>query len=158
MNLSFTKMMVLDEELVENESLTVYLRSYLKVNFIERMVKIKFQNFIPNHVVFTSYQFGNAIWNLENGIVEANSWESEEQLIEKSTLTKHFPSSFENTSVSKEYALKKIIPDTMSASLDLKFTESLLELIVHNKIQNQSNWDHLIKNYRLLSNEFINNL
>ncbi|WP_039928063.1 hypothetical protein [Leptospira yanagawae] len=158
MNLSFTKKMVLDEEVVEDDSVTVYLRSYLKTNFIERMVKIKFLNFIPNHIVFTSYQFGNAIWNIGNGIVEANFWESEEELIERSNLTKHFQSSFENSSVTVEYAIKRIIPDTLSASLDGELTEKINELVIQNKIHNDLTWNQLLKNYRALSNEFIKNL
>lgn len=158
MDLCFTKKMVLDEEVSENEFVTVYLRSYLKANFIERMVKIKYLDFVPNHIIFSSYQFGNAIWNIDNGIVEANSWESEEQLIEKSTLTKHFQSSFENSSVPIEYALKKIIPDTLTASLDDEFSEKINDLVTQNKIHNETTWKQLVRNYQILSDEFINNL
>ncbi|TDY66042.1 hypothetical protein CLV96_4010 [Leptospira meyeri] len=54
------------------------------------MIKIKFLNFIPTQILFSSYKYGNAHWTSDLGIIEANSWENEDQLIENSSLSKHY--------------------------------------------------------------------
>ncbi|WP_157188365.1 hypothetical protein [Leptospira meyeri] len=73
MNLSFTRKMILDEEVKDKEILTVFIRSYLKPNLTERMIKIKFLNFIPAQILFSSYKYRNAHWTSDLGIIEANS-------------------------------------------------------------------------------------
>ncbi len=157
MKIAFTKKMILDDESVENEFLTIFLRSYLNENFTENMLKIKFKDFQPNFITFCSYKYGTASWDSDSGIVRANSWETEDQLIEKSTLTKHFQSSFENSSVTDNYAITKIIPDTISALLDKNFGEMILDVVLNKNRRNSEIWKNSILNYKQSTNDFLEN-
>ncbi|WP_243394062.1 hypothetical protein [Leptospira meyeri] len=155
MKISFTKKMILDDEFVEDGNATFLIRSYLKEDFIERMIKLKFSQWNPTLVAFTSYTFGNSIWLEGQGVTEANSWESEGQLIDRSKLTKHFQTSFENSSLSSEYAVQKIIPDVLSELLDEKLAESIQNLALMNRNIKPEEWETLINRYKGLSQEFL---
>lgn len=147
--------MILDEEFEENGFTTFWIRSYLKEDFIERMVKLKFAQWKLIQISFTSYTYGNAIWLEGQGIADANSWESEGQLIEKSKLTKHFQASFENSSVSGDYAVQKIIPDVLSELLDKELSERIQNLVLLNRNISSIEWDSLINRYKNLTREFL---
>lgn len=147
--------MILDGESEENEYTTFLIRSYLKESFVERMIKIKFFQYKPVYISFTSYTFGTAIWIEGEGITEANSWESEGQLIEKSKLTKHFQTSFENSSVSSDYAVQKIIPDVLSELLDETLAENIQNLVLLNRNISSEEWEFFITRYKDLTKQFL---
>lgn len=47
---------------------------------------------------------------------------------------------------------------TKKMVLDDEFSEKINELVTQNKIHNETTWNQLMMNYRILSNEFIKNL
>lgn len=149
--------MILDEERQENGFRTIFIRSYLNENFIEKQIKLYLNQFIPHQINFTSYKFGTSIWKMNSGITEANSWESENQLIEKSNLTKHFQASFENLSASEDYAIQNIIPDVLSSLLDKNFADKLSDLVFKNINFSSEEWKSIFENYKICTNEFLKN-
>lgn len=159
MQISFTKKMILDEEKFDDKGFqTIIIRSYLRVNYIERMIKLYFREFKPQQIAFSSYSFGNAVWASEKGIIHANTWESENQLIDKSNLTKHFQSSFENSAVPTEFALQNIIPDALSALLEDEFSKKIHDLVFSNIDVSPEEWKLLVDAYKVATNEFLKSL
>ena len=158
MKLSFTKKMVLESVEKTDEKKIIRFVSYLKEDYIERLLKISIKNNIITDLYFSSNNFGTAVWEKEKGLIDYHSWETENQLKEISYLSQHYPALLENGEVSKEYVLKKIIPDILDYLLDSNFP-----VIINNIINSPSNniiynWDDIINKNKKLSDDFINKL
>jgi hypothetical protein len=155
MKLTFTKKMILESVEKTDEKIIIRFVSYLKEDYIERLLKISIKNDIITDLYFSSNNYGTAVWVKEKGLIDYHSWETEDQLKEISYLSHHYPALLENGEVSNEYVLKKIIPDILDYLLDSNFSVIISKIINSPSNNIIYNWDEIIIKNKELSDDFI---
>lgn len=156
---SFTQKLIFDKIEEEKNRRAFHFKSYLKEDFIERALVITVDEFnISRKIYFSSNQYGTTTWINGHGVYDSHRWESEDDLEQLSTLAQRYPSLLENGFVPPEFAKEKIIPDVLENLLDNDLSSILYKIIKKNSSKKSYNWDIIVQKYRLLSNEFVNNL
>lgn len=155
MKLTFTKKMILKS--VENKQGKTVLKfvSYLREDFVERLLEVSIKNNMVQKLYFSSNDYGTATWIKDNGIIDTNSWESEDDSMSASHLSKHYTALIANGKVSNDYAFEKIIPDVLEKLLDLELAKNICKIIISPRANLIYNWDVIIKRNKQLSDNFI---
>lgn len=158
MKLTFTKKLILEAIDRENESVTIRFVSYLKEDYIERLLKILIKNNVAVEMYFSSNDFGTAIWVKEKGIVDSHQWETDDSLRKLSYLSRHYPALLQNGEVSIKYAFEKIIPDVLENMIDLNLSCTIYKIINSPNENTICKWDEIINKNKELRDNFINEL
>jgi hypothetical protein len=158
MKLTFTKKLILDSIKIDNGIMIVQFASYLKEEFIERLVKLDIKNNIVLSIYFSSNDYGTATWMREKGFVDSHRWETEDELVKTSYLSKHYPVLLENGNVSEEYIFEKIIPDILWNMIDLDLSFDIFKILKSPNEDIIYSWFDITNKYRKLSDDFINEL
>ena len=158
MKLKFTKKLILESVKKNNNTTIIQLVSYLKEDFIENLIRINIENNTAKEIYFSSNNFGTSTWVMNKGIIESHRWETEDDLNETSFTSRYYPIALEDGIVTNEFALEKIIPDVLDNLIDLNLSLIIYKIINSPKITIECNWDDLINNYKIASNDFIDKI
>jgi hypothetical protein len=158
MKLSFTKKLILDSVDTEDDVTRIQFVSYLKEDYIERLVRISVKNNTVVNMYFSSNDYGTASWVAGRGVVDSHKWETEDDLKSTSYLSKHYPTLLEDGKVSDEFALKHIIPDVLDNMVDENLSTDLFRTVMSPDAHIVFKWDEIIKKNKALSDDFISTL
>lgn len=158
MKLAFTKKLILDSIEFDNDFQIIRFASYLKEEFIERMIKLSIKNNIIENIYFSSNDYGTATWVNEKGFIDSHRWETEDDLNEISYLSRHYPASLENGKVPEDYVFEKIIPDILWDMIDLDLSFDIFRIIKSPHEKFTYDWNSIIIKNKKLSDDFINEL
>jgi hypothetical protein len=153
---AFTKKLILDDVIFEDDNKVIKFKSFLKEDFVERALIITLdKNDTVQKIYFSSNDYGTAEWIKGSGICEAHRWETEDDLRSISTLARRYPVILQDGKVPIDDAMSKIIPDVLDNLLSPKLSSDIYE-IVKNPIPDQTyNWDAVISDYKKLSDEHL---
>jgi len=158
MKLKFTGKLILDSVEMINGIKVIRFASFLKEDYIERLVKISIKNSNAVTIYFSSNSYGTATWMKGKGFVESRRWEVEDDLKDISYLAKHYPALLENGMVSEDYAFDKIVPDVLDNMIDSDLSSDLYKVFNSSDGEVILNWEEIINRNKKLSNDFIDNL
>lgn len=158
MKLKFTGKLILDSVEIINGIKVIRFASFLKEDYIERMVKISIKNGSAVTIYFSSNNFGTATWMKGRGFVESHRWEVEDDLKDISYLAKHYPALLENGMVSEDYAFDKIVSDVLMNMIDPALSSDIYKILKSSEKEIILNWDEIISRNKKLSNDFIEDL
>ena len=87
---------------------------YLRPGFVKRSIIIELDksNF-PREIYFNSSEYGTAMWENGHGLSECHQWETEDDAMSLSYITRHYPVIMADGQVSNEFAYANIIQDSM---------------------------------------------
>lgn len=158
MKLKFTKKLILDSVETKEGIKTISFASYLKEEYIERLIKISIKNNIVISMYFSSNEYGTTTWMIEKGFVDSHRWESDDDLNKISYIARRYPAPLENGIISNDYAFEKIVPDVLDNMIDLELSLIIFKIA---KSPNENiiyNWDEIISKNKELSDAFISEL
>lgn len=158
MKLKFTGKLILDSVEIINGIKVIRFASFLKEDYIERLVKISIKNGSAVTIYFSSNSFGTATWMKGKGFVESHRWEVEDDLKDISYLAKHYPALLENGMVSEDYAFDKIVSDVLMNMIDPGLSSDIYKVLKSSEEEIVLNWDEIISRNKKLSNDFIDDL
>jgi predicted RNA-binding protein YlqC (UPF0109 family) len=158
MKLKFTGKLILDSVETINGIKVIRFASFLKEDYIERLIKISIKNGSVVTMYFSSNSFGTATWMKGKGFVESHRWEVEDDLKDISYLAKHYPALLENGMVSEDYAFDKIVSDVLINMIDPGLSSDIYNILKSPEDDVILNWDEIINRNKKLSNDFIDDL
>ncbi len=92
----------------------LYYTSYLRTDFVERSLVITIRkNNTVKEIFLSSYHFGSVEWKSGTGIIDPRLWESEEQAVSPSYLTRRYTVRMANGPATTNLAVEKMIPDVL---------------------------------------------
>lgn len=158
MNLTFTKKLILDSVESDDGIQTIQFASYLKEEYIERLIKLSIKDNIVISIYFSSNDYGTAAWAIEKGFIDSHRWENEDDLKDISYLAKHYPSLLEDGVVPTDYALEKIVPDVLWNMIDMDLSFDIFRIIKSPADNIILHWNDIIDKNKKLGDDFINEL
>jgi len=158
MKIKFTKKIILDSIEIDGGIKIIQFASYLKEEFIERLIKISIKNNKIVNIYFSSNDYGTATWVINKGFVDCHRWETEDDLRQISYLAKLYPALLENGIVPVDYVFEKIIPDILENMIDTDLSFDIFRIIKSPDENITCDWDDIINKNKKLSNEFMNSL
>lgn len=106
--------LVFEKTADEGENRKIYFTSYLREDFVERSLVVTLRrNGTVKDIFLSSYHYGSVEWKSGHGLVEPRLWESEEQAVAPSYLTRRYTVRMADGPASLSLALEKIIPDVL---------------------------------------------
>ncbi len=98
----------------DREERKLYFTSYLRTDFVERSLVLTLRkNNTVKEIFLSSYHFGSVEWKSGTGLVEPRLWESEEQAVSPSYLTRRYTVRMANGPATQNLAVEKMIPDVL---------------------------------------------
>lgn len=98
----------------ENNFRKIYFTSYLRSDFVERSLVVTLRkNGTVKEIFLSSYNFGSVEWKSGHGLIEPRLWESEEQAVSPSYLTRRYTVRMANGPAAQNLALEQMIPDVL---------------------------------------------
>jgi len=92
----------------------LYYTSYLRTDFVERSLVITIRkNNTVKEIFLSSYHFGSVEWKSGTGIIDPRLWESEEQAVSPSYLTRRYTVRMANGPATTNLAVEQMIPDVL---------------------------------------------
>lgn len=134
--------LVFEKSVNEGEYRKIYFTSYLRTDFVERsMVVTLRKNNTVREIFLSSYHFGSVEWKSGAGLVEPRLWESEEQAVSPSYLTRRYTVRMANGPATQNLAVEKMIPDVLDNMENRKFAEKISSILVTKKSMKKiENW------------------
>lgn len=158
MKLTFTQKLILDSAGREDAVRTLQYVSYLKEDYIERLLRLTVEDDRLSTIYFSSNDFGTATWVRGAGIVESHRWETEDDLRDVSYLARHYPAPIEDGHVSDDYALKNIVPDVLGALIDPELARAVERLVANPADESALDWEAVVDRGKRLSADFVEGL
>ncbi len=156
---TFTKKLILDDVVVEDDNRIIKFKSFLKENFVERALIVTLgKNDTVQKIYFSSNDYGTAEWIRGSGIYEAHRWETEDDLRSVSTLARRYPVILQNGRVPIDDAMSKIIPDVLDNLLSRELSSDIYEIVKNPNPDQTCDWDAVISDYKRLSDEHLKKL
>lgn len=120
----------------------IYFTSYLRTDFVERSLVVTLRkNNTVKDIFLSSYHFGSVEWKSGTGLVEPRLWESEEQAVAPSYLTRRYTVRMANGPATQNLAVEKMIPDVLDNMENRKFAEKISSILVTKKSMKKiENW------------------
>jgi hypothetical protein len=120
----------------------IYYTSYLRTDFVERSLVVTLRkNNTVKDIFLSSYHFGSVEWKSGTGLVEPRLWESEEQAVAPSYLTRRYTVRMANGPADTNLAVEKMIPDVLDNMENRKFAETISSILVTKKSMKKiENW------------------
>jgi hypothetical protein len=120
----------------------IYFTSYLRTDFVERSLVVTLRkNNTVKDIFLSSYHFGSVEWKSGIGLVEPRLWESEEQAVSPSYLTRRYTVRMANGPADTNLAVEKMIPDVLDNMENRKFAETISSILVTKKSMKKiENW------------------
>lgn len=92
----------------------LYYTSYLRIDFVERSLVVTLRkNNTVKEIFLSSYHFGSVEWKSGAGIIDPRLWESEEQAVSPSYLTRRYTVRMANGPATTNLAVEQMIPDVL---------------------------------------------
>ncbi len=118
----------------EGEYIKVYYTSYLRTDFVERSLVVTLRkNGTVKEVFLSSYHYGSVEWKSGHGLVEPRLWESDEQAVAPSYLTRRYTARMADGPASHNYALEMMIPDVLDNLESRELAELIASILVTKK-------------------------
>lgn len=119
---------------VEGDCTKLYFVSYLRKDFVERsMVMTLNKNRTVKEIYFSSYEHGSAEWINGEGIVESRFWESDEQAVAPTYLTRRYTVRMANGPARESFAEQKILPDVLDNIADENLAKVVKRIVKKQK-------------------------
>ena len=114
----------------EDDRHKLYFTSYLRTDFVERSLVLTLDDSgIVRSIYFSSYDFGSAEWINEHGITDSRLWESDDQAVAPTYLTRRYTVRMADGPATGNFAQEKIVPDVLDNLADRDFAEIIGHLI-----------------------------
>ncbi len=141
------------------DTVLVIFASYLKEDYVERLLRVTITGELATHLYFSSNDHGTASWARGRGIVDSHRWETEDDLVRVSYLSRRYPVLIENGAVSPDFALEKIIPDVLGQLLDPELSRALSSMVASPPGEfPEPDWDKVLSRNVTLSEQFVEDL
>ncbi|HOP30073.1 MAG TPA: hypothetical protein PK293_09145 [Spirochaetota bacterium] len=123
------------EKITENgKERKLYFTSYLRTDFVERSLVVTLRkNSTVKEIFLSSYHFGSVEWKSGTGLVEPRLWESEEQAVSPSYLTRRYTVRMANGPATVNLAVEKMIPDVLDNMENSKLAETIASILAAKK-------------------------
>ncbi|HRX49591.1 MAG TPA: hypothetical protein P5120_18855, partial [Spirochaetota bacterium] len=123
------------EKITENgKERKLYFTSYLRTDFVERSLVVTLRkNSTVKEIFLSSYHFGSVEWKSGTGLVEPRLWESEEQAVSPSYLTRRYTVRMANGPADANLAVEKMIPDVLDNMENSELAETIASILAAKK-------------------------
>ena len=123
------------EKITENgKERKLYFTSYLRTDFVERSLVVTLRkNSTVKEIFLSSYHFGSVEWKSGTGLVEPRLWESEEQAVSPSYLTRRYTVRMANGPATVNLAVEKMIPDVLDNMENSELAETIASILAAKK-------------------------
>lgn len=118
----------------EGDYTKFYFVSYLRADFVERsMVMTLNKNRTVKEIYFSSYEHGSTEWFNGEGLVESRQWESDEQAVSSTYLTRRYTVRMADGPVKESFAEQTIIPDILDNMADENLARVIRRIVKKEK-------------------------
>ena len=118
----------------EGKERKLYFTSYLRSDFVERSLVVTLRkNSTVKEIFLSSYHFGSVEWKSGTGLVDPRLWESEEQAVSPSYLTRRYTVRMANGPAPENLAVEKMIPDVLDNVENSEFAGIIASILTTKK-------------------------
>jgi len=116
------------------EERKLYFTSYLRSDFVERSLVVTLRkNSTVKEIFLSSYHFGSVEWKSGAGLIEPRLWESEEQAVSPSYLTRRYTVRMANGPATNTLAVEQMIPDVLDNMENRELAAKISSILVTKK-------------------------
>lgn len=126
--------LVFEKCTTDGEARKIYFTSYLRTDFVERSLVITLRKSgTVKEIFLSSYRYGSVEWRSGHGLVDPRLWESEEQAVAPSYLTRRFTVRMADGPANHNLAVDMMIPDVLDNMEDRGIAETVGAILVTKK-------------------------
>lgn len=111
-----------------------YFTSYLRADFVERALVVTLhKNRKIKALFFSAYRYGTVEWINGEGLVEPRLWESDEQAVSPSYLTRRYTVRMADGPATEASAVENIIPDVLDNMENTGLADTIRKIVRRKK-------------------------
>ncbi len=126
--------LVFEKSSEDGELRKLYFTSYLRTDFVERSLVVTLRkNNTVKEIFVSSYHYGSVEWKSGAGLVEPRLWESDDQAVAPSYLTRRYTVRMANGPATTNLAAEKMIPDVLDNMADRELADTIASILLTKK-------------------------